>query len=120
MPSYAAFKTEYDKNPERTYVNVIKTSEIKDADLSKYGTIIFPDIILGRHPEILDDFGSGGIAKIRAFVADGGMAYFSSKSLILADKMDLTNRSVDENTLVKHHENQGKLLLTTDPSTGSG
>lgn len=105
------FKTEYDKNPERTYVNVIKTSEIPDADLSKYGTIIFPDIILGRHSEILDDFGSGGIAKIKSFVENGGTVYFSSKSLILADKMELTNRVVDDNTLVKHHENQGKLLL---------
>lgn len=68
LPNYATFQTEYDKNSERTYVNVIKTSEISDADLSRYGTIIFPDIILGRHSEILDDFGSGGIAKIKTFV----------------------------------------------------
>jgi len=111
LPNYTTFKTEYDKNPERTYVNVIKTSEIKDADLSKYGTIIFPDIILGRHSEILDDFWSGGITKIKSFVENGWTVYFSSKSLILADKMELTNRVVDDNTLVKNHENQGKLLL---------
>lgn len=113
LPNYTSFNTAYTANNERTYVSVIKTDEIKTADLSHFGILIFPDIILGKHADILDSFGSGGIDKIKTFVRNGGVVYFSSKSLILSDKMQLTNKVVDENTLIKHHENQGKISLAS-------
>ncbi|MDD4530307.1 MAG: hypothetical protein PHO80_02015, partial [Candidatus Gracilibacteria bacterium] len=113
LPSYADFLNSYNANPARTYVNVIKTNEIKNADLSKYSVVIFPDIILGKHPEILDEISGSGITNIKNFASNGGTLYFSSKSLILADKMELTNKLVDENLLIKHHLNQGKLKLNS-------
>lgn len=111
LPSYGDFAAEYAKDPDRTYVNTLKTDEVAGADLSRYGILIFPDITLGKHPEILDSFGSGGIAKIRSFAENGGIVYFSSKSLILADKMGLTSGVVDDNMMIKHRENQGKVRL---------
>lgn len=111
LSSYAQFMEEYSKNQNRTYVNVIKTSEIATADLSKYSIIIFPDITLWKHPEILDDLTWSWIINIKNYANNGGITYFSSKSLILADKMELTKKVVDENTLVKNHANQAKISI---------
>lgn len=113
LPNYEEFNTAFTANPDRTYVSVIKTNEIHTADLSHFGILIFPDIILSKHADILESFWSWGIDKIKTFVKNWGIVYFSSKSLILADKMELTNHIVDENLLIKHHENQGKITLST-------
>lgn len=112
LSSYAQFMQQYAINPNRTYVNIIKAEEFKTADLSKYAIVIFPDIILGKHAEILDELTGSGIANIKNFVNNWWVTYFSSKSLILSDKMELTNKVVDDNILVKHHLNQGKIKLT--------
>ena len=111
LSGYSAFADAYANNNERTYVDVLKTDEVKDADLSHFSILVFPDITLGKHGEILDSIGENGRAKIKAFVEAGGMVYFSSKSLILADKMELTKSVVDESTLIKHRANQGKIAL---------
>lgn len=71
LPSYADFSSAYTVNSERTYVSVIKTSEVSGADLGRFGILIFPDIILGKHADILDSFGSGGIDRIKTFVRNG-------------------------------------------------
>lgn len=111
LSGYSAFAAAYAENNERTYVDVLKTDEVSAADLSKFGVVVFPDITLGKHGDILDSLGTTGRAKIKEFVDAGGVVYFSSKSLILADKMELTNNIVDESTIIKHRANQGKISL---------
>jgi len=84
ISSYSAFDALYQVDPNRTYVNTIKVNELSNADLSRYSVIIFPDFTLGKHSDILVEMGETGRANLKNFVETGGISYFSSKSIIIA------------------------------------
>jgi len=116
LSSYSAFASAYTQNPARTYVTVIKSDEIKTANLSAFGVIIFPDIVLGTQSNVLDQIETTGIANIQTYVQNGGQAIFSSKSIVLAAHMWLVS-GVNEDMLIKHRFNNGRVSLQSTDFT---
>ena len=111
LPSYQDFINSYSDDPDRTYVTVIDDYDIKNADLSKFGIIIFPDILLWKHPFILNNIWALWIEKVKNYVNDWWITFFSSKSIVLAEKMEIIWDVVDDDILLKHHTNQWKIKI---------
>jgi len=111
LSNYDAFSDAFEADPNRTYVTIINDDEIQNTDLSKFWMIIFPDIELWKYPVVLDNLTTTWIDKIKNYVEDWWITLFSSKSILLAEKMWILWDIVDEEVLVKHHTNQWKILL---------
>ena len=86
--SYSQFATAQSLDADRAYMTMVTSADVANAaDLSRFALIIVPDIIAGTQEEILTSLGTTGRQSLVDYVRNGGVVYFSAKSLILAKKL---------------------------------
>ncbi|MEI8360908.1 MAG: hypothetical protein WCG01_02175 [bacterium] len=91
----------------------IQGGKLLNANNPFFKILILPDITSGLEGVTIAELGSSGLAAISDFVNKGGVVISSGKSSLLLEQAGiLAINSVEQQILIKHKQNKGRLLFT--------